>query len=285
VALLLPAVAAWAGVVNIYDAAHVLDATRVQNAAATLPEPVSIYTTTKDAEDNAAFDRETQSHVTASKIIVIAVNTQSHHLAIRTGAESGVAQNDAVAATQAFVTSFKNTGDYTSATIAALDSMRAAIQRAVGTNAGQSRRGASSSTSWASSLLCLGVVAILVVAAAAVVINLRNRRGRAAPPGLGDGIPGGGLGGGGYPGGGPGYYGPPQQPAGVNPWVAGGVGALGGGLLGYELGRMEGQSEELDREQIYDDRGADQGWFGGGGADADFGGGGGDFGGSAGDSF
>jgi hypothetical protein len=134
-AVLLPAVPAWADVVNIYDSAHVLDATRVQNAAATLPEPVSIYTTTKDAEDNAAFDRETQSHVTASKIIVIAVNTQSHHLAIRTGPQSRVAQNDALAATQAFVTNFKNTSDYTTATLAALDSMRVAIQRAGGNNA------------------------------------------------------------------------------------------------------------------------------------------------------
>jgi hypothetical protein len=280
VALLLPAVPAWAGVVNIFDAAHVLDATRVQNAAATLPEPVSIYTTIKDAEDNAAFDRQTQSHVTTSKIIVIAVNTQSHHLAIRTGAQSGVAQNDAVAATQAFVTNFMDTRDYTSATIAALDSMRAAIERAVANNAGQSRRATSSSTSWVSSLLCLGVVAVVVVAGAVLVINRRNRRATPAPPGLGGGYPGGA-----YPAGGPGYYGPPQQPAGVNPWVAGGVGALGGGLLGYELGRMEGQGEGFDREQIYNDPGADQGWGGGGGADADFGGGGGDFGGGAGDSF
>src|SRR5262245_33516036 len=65
VGVLLVAAPASADVVNIYDSSHVLDATRVQNAAAVLPDPVSVYTTTKAADDNAAFDREAQSHVTA----------------------------------------------------------------------------------------------------------------------------------------------------------------------------------------------------------------------------
>src|SRR4051812_28795711 len=77
-----------AAVVSIHDDSHVLDVTRVQNDAATLPDPVAIYTTTKDADDKAAFDRETQAKVTAPTVVVIAVNTQSHHLAIRTGAKS-----------------------------------------------------------------------------------------------------------------------------------------------------------------------------------------------------
>ena len=38
---------------------------------------------------------------------------------------------------------------------------------------------------------------------------------------------------------GPGY---PQQ-SGMSPWAAGGLGAVGGGLLGYELGRMAGEHE------------------------------------------
>jgi hypothetical protein len=72
------------------------------------------------------------------------------------------------------------------------------------------------------------------------------------------------------PGGhGPGYargYGQPGR-SGVNPWVAGGVGAAAGGLLGYELGRNEGREEEREHEgrsdQGYDDSGY------GGGADGD----------------
>ncbi len=48
---------------------------------------------------------------------------------------------------------------------------------------------------------------------------------------------------------GPGYGGPPYGPGyppqpGMNPWVAGGLGALGGGLLGYELGQMVNQNDQ-----------------------------------------
>src|SRR5438477_12916412 len=39
---------------------------------------------------------------------------------------------------------------------------------------------------------------------------------------------------------GPGY---PQQ-SGISPWAAGGLGAVGGGLLGYELGQMAGEHEQ-----------------------------------------
>jgi hypothetical protein len=44
---------------------------------------------------------------------------------------------------------------------------------------------------------------------------------------------------------GPGY--PPPQ-TGMNPWAAGGLGAVGGGLLGYELGRMAGGHEQQAQE-------------------------------------
>jgi hypothetical protein len=99
--LLLAAAPAFAASVNISDASHVLDVTRVQNEAATLPDPVDIYTSTKFADDNAAFDREAQSKAEAAKVVVFAINTQSHHLAIRTGAKSRVTQNAAQAAGQA----------------------------------------------------------------------------------------------------------------------------------------------------------------------------------------
>ena len=44
---------------------------------------------------------------------------------------------------------------------------------------------------------------------------------------------------------GPGYL-PPQT--GMNPWAAGGLGAVGGGLLGYGLGRMAGEHEQQAHE-------------------------------------
>lgn len=46
---------------------------------------------------------------------------------------------------------------------------------------------------------------------------------------------------------GPSYAGyPPQQ--GISPWAAGGLGAVGGGLLGYELGRMAGEHDQQTPE-------------------------------------
>jgi hypothetical protein len=44
---------------------------------------------------------------------------------------------------------------------------------------------------------------------------------------------------------GPGYSPPPT---GMNPWAAGGLGAVGGGLLGYGLGRMAGEHEQPAHE-------------------------------------
>jgi len=85
-------------------------------------------------------------------------------------------------------------------------------------------------------------------------------------------------------------YGPcyPQQ-TGMSPWAAGGLGAVGGGLLGYELGRMAGEHEQqaleggqMDPDQMapvdsghYDPGMADAGGFSDVGGDF----GGGDFGG------
>lgn len=91
---------------------------------------------------------------------------------------------------------------------------------------------------------------------------------------------------------GPGY---PQQ-TGMSPWAAGGLGAVGGGLLGYELGRMAGEHEQQAQEGnpmnpdqaatldqgSYDPGMANLGSFDAGGF-SDFGGdfGGGDFGGGS----
>lgn len=268
--------------VSVHDDSHVLDVTRVQNEAATLPDPVAIYTTTKYADDKAAFDREAQSKVTAATVVVIAVNTQSHHLAIRTGAQSRINQQAASAATQAFIQSYRGNSDYTAAVVASLGSLRSAIQADRPAQAGTERRSSSHSSIGVSigGLLCL-----LVVAGAMVALLLRRRRRPRQMPGpfAADNAvggygqppygPGPGYGAGYAPGYGPDYgpgYGQPRR-SGVNPWVAGGVGAAAGGLLGYELARHEDREEERESgersEQANDDNA-----YGGGGADADFGG-------------
>jgi hypothetical protein len=280
--LVLTAHPAAADAVTINDASHVLDATRVQTEAATLPDPVMIFTTTRFADDNAAFDTEAQSKVTTPNVIVIAINTQSHHLAIRTGAKSRVSQSGAQAAVQAFIQAFRANPDYTGATIAALTSLRSAIQNAPATGGGHAapaRRSTSGSPfGGIAGLVCLAVVVIAVVAIGVAVARRFGRR-RAASYGSDPGYGGPGYGGPGY--GGPGYGGG----GGVNPWVAGGAGAVAGGVLGYELGRMEGGREERNRDAYDDQRqsgsSGDGGGYGGGGADGDFGSGGGgaDFGG------
>jgi hypothetical protein len=268
-AVLVMAAPAAAAPVNIVDDSHILDVTRVQNEAATLPDPVAVYTTTKLADDKAAFDRETQSKVSGPTVIVIAINTQSRHLAIRSGPKSRVTQTDARTATDAFTTSFRANSDYTAATIASLDSMRAAIARSGGRTTGSGSTRTSHRTSpvtYLSGCFCL----LLVVAVIAGVVLLVRRSGRGRPPGRPGGPAGygpGGYGPAGYDA--PGYGQPGYGSPGVNPWVAGGAGAVAGGVLGYELGRMEGEHEQRQRDD-YDNRGGDGGGGDSGGGSGDF---------------
>jgi hypothetical protein len=272
-ALLLAAGPAEAAAVSVHDDSHVLDVTQVQNQAATLPDPVAVYTTTKFADDKAAFDREAQAKVTGPTVVVIAVNTQSHHLAIRTGPRSRVTQQAAAAATQAFIDSYRGRSDYTAATVAALGSIRTAIQAGAPRQNGPVRHRTAYSSSGVSigGLLCLAVVVAAVIA----IVVRRRRRPRQSFSTVADY---GAMGSNGQPGYGPAAsYGPGYAPgygqpgrSGVNPWVAGGVGAAAGGLLGYELGRNEGREEEREREGR-SDQGYDDSGYGGGGADGDFG--------------
>src|SRR3954451_16213519 len=177
--LLLAAGPAEAAEVSIHDDSHVLDVTHVQDKAATLPDPVAVYTTTKFADDKAAFDREAQAKVTAPTVVVIAVNTQSHHLAIRTGPKSRVTQQAAAAATQAFIDSYRGSSDYTAATVAALGSIRTAIQAGGPGRTGPTRRNTAYSSSGVSigGLLCVGVLAAVVIA----FVLRRRRRPRQVP--------------------------------------------------------------------------------------------------------
>ncbi len=69
-------------------------------------------------------------------------------------------------------------------------------------------------------------------------------------------------------------YGPSYR-SGMSPGAAGAMGAVGGGLLGYELGKMQGEQQQFRQDELMDRGGhydpPDQGnWVVG--QDGDFGG-------------
>jgi hypothetical protein len=73
-----------------------------------------------------------------------------------------------------------------------------------------------------------------------------------------------------------GSYGPPQR-HGMSPGAAGALGAVGGGLLGYELGKMEGEQQQFHHDEMAMQQREDYGPYGDAGQ-GDWGGQGGDFG-------
>ncbi|WP_162958334.1 hypothetical protein [Nocardia yunnanensis] len=289
--ILLATGTAAAGPTDVHDDSHVLDVGKVTNAAAQLSDPVHIFTTEKFSDDHGKFDQEAQSHVSGASDVVLAINTKSKFLSIRTGANSHIRETGS--AGTAFKNAFGN-GDYTGATVAALGALKAAADQPAPTGAkaanpapAPAAQPAHKSTGFGWLGLLCPIVVIGGIVAAAVAFF---RRRRSNPPGPMSG-PGGGFGGG-YAPGGPGYggpgYGAPGR-GGMSPGAAAGLGAVGGavggGLLGYELGRMEGEHEERDRGGDYAGPPPGGGYdqtpqdWGGGGGDYDFGGGGSDFGG------
>jgi hypothetical protein len=286
VAVLAGGAPAWASTVQIQDDAHVLNATVVQNDAATLPVGVYIWATTQDAASKSAFDNDVRNKVSSTFPIVLGINTQSRHESIQIGSQAGISRNAAIAAESnangVFVTTMQSSRNYTSAVTAALDNLRTGLAAA--------HRGRAPAQRVVRHSVGIGLLPIILVLGAivAVVVLLRRRvrsgfgrSGFQRPPGsrLGGPPPMSSYPDYGAP------YGSPYR-SGMGPGTAGAIGAVGGGLLGYELGKMQGEEQQFRRDEMYDrDRGqydsTDQGdWVVG--QDSDFGdSGGGDFGGGS----
>jgi hypothetical protein len=253
--------------VHVYDNASVLDQNRVQSEASSLPSSIDIYTVNTFTGSKTAFDQTTRGKLGNNpNLIVVAIDTVHHHLAIVRGSNVSLSSSQIQSAISAFAGNYGN-GDYTGATIASIDSMR----NSLGTGGG-------------SGVLGFLLVAILVIVGIFLLIGFFMRRSfggfrRSAPVGMPYQQPYNQP----YP---PGNY-PPgyNQGPGMNPWVAGGLGAAAGGLIGYELGRESGENQGNQEGQ------GDGGWAGGSGdfggsGGGDFGGGGsGDFGGGGGGDF
>jgi len=292
-ALLLVAPAS-ASTVDIQDDANVLNATAVQNQAATLPVPILIWTSTQDAANRSSFDNDARTKVSSSFPVVLAINPQSRHETLQMGSQAGLSQSAAIAAEQSANSAFDNTmksaNNYTTAVDAAVTSLNGSLAAR-----GSGNRASSGGTtkSSATSFLTFGLIVVVLIV---VVVALRRLfRPRIRNRMMGGGFNNGGFNQGGYgppPGYGPGYN------QGMSPGAAGAIGAVGGGLVGYELGKMAGENQQFRQDEMMMGGGGfnngggfdnNQNYGGGDqsnwvvGQDSDFGGGdsggGGDFGG------
>jgi hypothetical protein len=164
--------------VQIQDDAHVLNATAVQNDAATLPVGVYVWATTQDAESKSVFDTDVRNKVNAAFPIVIGINTVPAQPA-------------------GFGVGF----------------------------------------------VLLVVLVVGVIAAVVFMTRRRSRSGFGSGPSTLAGPPPRDP----YPDYRPSYggpaYGGPGYHSGMGAGTAGAIGALGGGLLGYELGKMHGEQQ------------------------------------------
>ncbi len=114
--------------VHVYDKANVLNVSQVQSEAAKLPNNIDIYTVNNFTGSNSAFDQETAQHTANNaNLIVIAIDTVHHHLAIKAGSNVRLSNSQADDARNAFINNFQN-GDYTGATIAAIHSLQNSLK-------------------------------------------------------------------------------------------------------------------------------------------------------------
>src|SRR5258708_18975058 len=116
-----------ASTVTINDQAGVLDAGQVQADAAHLPDPILIYTTETFTGDQSALDQSTRAQLPDQNAIAIGIDTVERHFSIEAGTNVQLSDSQASDAYSAFRSNYDNGGDYTSATIAAIDSVQNAL--------------------------------------------------------------------------------------------------------------------------------------------------------------
>ena len=257
--------------VQIYDNARVLNSSRVQNAASNLSNPIAIYTTNTFQGTEASFQRTAVQKLNGNpNQIVMAIDTSSRYIYIARGSKVPLSSAGINQAVSAFSANF-NGGDYTGASVAALNS----LQNSLG--AGSTSQGG---PAFSPLIPCLLLPLLIILA---IVLFAAFRRGRMRNM-MGQGTQWQSTRGP-LPGANPPYdpnqgYGPynqgyPPNRGGMNPWAAGGLGAAAGGLAGYELGKMQGE-QDAERNDFGNSGDAGGGGFFGGGGDS---GGGGFFGG------
>ena len=281
------------------DAASLLtpsDRSTLESAVGRYPFDVRVLTST-DYADQPSFSRYVGAQVSEPNMVVVGIDPIHHHTQVHFGTGSRVAEGQWSSIERAGNADFKQT-HWALGVVAILD------QAAAATSGATPGSGSSSgSAPWIVGGVGLVLFCIaLAVFAVVVFVALRwftsssgnsgYGGGYGPGPGYGPGYGGPGYGGPGY---GPGYGGPGYGNSGIGPVGGGIIGAGVGGVVGYELGKMEGEEEERRRRASFDPGPSDGGGGGGsfdaggggsswdtGGGDSGGGGGGGDSGGGGG---
>ncbi len=200
---------AHAASVEIHDDAHVLKTEQVQNEAATLPDPIRIFTTNRFTGSTDEFDQQTRDAVSDVNTLVINIDTVHRHIAIFGGKALPLTNSQYSDAVAAFRNAFHE-GDYTGATIAAIDSLRDSLQGASSTSGeistgdtGTATTSATTTTTFNPSVLACPCIGFLILFAAAFVgsSGLQRRWPHKGPPHYGGSSHHGGFWGGSFGGG------------------------------------------------------------------------------------
>ncbi len=148
--VLLTTTQALANSVTIQDQAQVLDQAKVENAAQALSYTVQIDTTNTFSGDQDALNSDAHNRLPDQNSIVIEIDTVQRHLSIQSGTNVPLTDDQASNAVEAFKDSF-NGGDYTGATIAALNSLKDSLS-------GKDTSSQSSSSAWVAPCLIISVI-------------------------------------------------------------------------------------------------------------------------------
>jgi hypothetical protein len=125
--MLTTSVGATADTVRISDPLGVLNQSKVMSEGAKLSYPLDIYTTNTFSGTASDFVTRTIAvHLTSKRLIVIAIDTIHHYLAIVGGSSVSLSKSDYTNAGTAFKNNFG--GNFTNATIAAIQSLENALK-------------------------------------------------------------------------------------------------------------------------------------------------------------
>jgi hypothetical protein len=242
----LTAVDARAGTLQIRDDFHALsgdDAARLRSVASDAPFDARVVFTSKYA-DSQELSRYVESLVNERDMIAIGVDPEHHHVRVHYGTGSAVPRSAWPDIDRAGNDAFRR-GDWEGGTAAIL---RQAAASATGAADGRGEAGDRAIPTPAPRLAGPGFVLFVVagvVGLGLVVAFVMRRRSQLPPGGPDYGAPPYGGGGYGYGGG----YGPGPAPGGMGAMGGGLIGAGLGGVAGYELGKLEGEREERDRDR------------------------------------